>query len=153
KQFADGMSQTKYAMWATILANVVNVFLNYIFIYGVWIFPKLGIIGAGIGTIASRFVMLGFMHYVMKNKQKFKPYFEGFHWENIKYDVNLKLIKLGTPSALQMFFEVGLFTGAILLSGFLGTTSQAANQIALSLASFTFMFAMGLSVAAMIRVA
>ena len=54
---------------------------------------------------------------------------------------------------MQMFFEVGLFTGAILLSGQLGTTSQAANQIALSLASFTFMFAMGLSVAAMIRVA
>ena len=53
---------------------------------------------------------------------------------------------------MQMFFEVALFTGAIWLSGALGTTSQAANQIALSLASLTFMFAMGLSVAAMIRV-
>jgi MATE family multidrug resistance protein len=63
-----------------------------------------------------------------------------------------KIINLGTPSAMQMFFEVALFTGAIWLSGALGTTSQAANQIALSLASVTFMFAMGLSVTATIRV-
>jgi MATE family multidrug resistance protein len=53
---------------------------------------------------------------------------------------------------MQMFFEVALFTGAIWLCGMIGTTSQAANQIALSLASLTFMFAMGLSVTAMIRV-
>ena len=153
KQFADGMSETKYSMWATILGNIVNVILNYFFIYGIWIFPELGIVGAAIGTIVSRFVMLGYMHYMMKKKEKFKPFFLGFDLKKIKKEVNLKIIRLGAPSAMQMFFEVGLFTGAILLSGQLGTTSQAANQIALSLASFTFMFAMGLSVAAMIRVA
>ena len=153
KQFADGMSETKYSMWATILANLTNVFLNYLLIYGVWIFPKMGIVGAAIGTVASRFVMLAYMHYMMNKKEKFHPFFKGFDLKKIKREVNLKIIRLGTPSALQMFFEVALFTGAILLSGYLGTTSQAANQIALSLASFTFMFAMGLSVAAMIRVA
>lgn len=152
KQFADGMSQTKYSMWATILANFTNVLLNYLLIYGVWFFPKLGIVGAAIGTIASRIVMLAFMHYVLKNKRKFQPYFEGFSWKEIKREVNMKIIRIGSPSAMQMFFEVGLFTGAIWLSGNLGTSSQAANQVALSLASFTFMFAMGLSVAAMIRV-
>lgn len=152
KQFADGMSETKYSMWATILANVVNVVLNYLLIYGIWFFPKLGIVGAAIGTIASRFVMLGYMHYMMNLKKKFHPYFKGFSLQEIKREVNIKIIKLGSPSAMQMFFEVALFTGAIWLSGNLGTTSQAANQIALSLASFTFMFAMGLSVAAMIRV-
>ena len=152
KQFADGMSETKYSMWATILANVVNVGLNYLLIYGIWIFPELGIVGAAIGTIASRFVMLGYMHYMMHLKKKFHPYFKGFSLKEIKKEVNIKIIKLGSPSAMQMFFEVALFTGAIWLSGNLGTTSQAANQIALSLASFTFMFAMGLSVAAMIRV-
>lgn len=152
KQFADGMSETKYSMWATILANVVNVVLNYLFIYGIWIFPELGIIGAAIGTIVSRFVMLGFMHYLMNSKKKFHPFFKGFSLKEIKREVNVKIIKLGTPSAMQMLFEVALFTGAIWLSGGLGTTSQAANQVALSLASFTFMFAMGLGVAAMIRV-
>lgn len=152
KQFADGMSETKYSMWATIIANIVNVIFNYLLIYGIWIFPELGIVGAAIGTIISRFVMLGYMHYMMNLKKKFHPFFKGFDLKNIKREVNIKIIKLGTPSALQMFFEIALFTGAILLSGYLGTTSQAANQIALSLASFTFMFAMGLSVAAMIRV-
>lgn len=152
KQFADGMSETHYSMWATILGNVVNVVLNYLLIYGIWIFPKLGIVGAAIGTIASRFVMLAYMHYMMHLKEKFHPYFKGFSLKEIKREVNLKIIKLGSPSAMQMFFEVALFTGGIWLSGVLGTTSQAANQIALSLASFTFMFAMGLSVTAMIRV-
>ncbi|MDK2771080.1 MAG: MATE family efflux transporter [Flavobacterium sp.] len=152
KQFADGMSETKYSMWATILGNIVNVVLNYLFIYGIWIFPELGIVGAAVGTIASRFVMLGYMHYMMNKRKKFHPFFKGFSLQEIKREVNLKIIKLGTPSAMQMFFEVALFTGAIWLSGRLGTTSQAANQVALSLASFTFMFAMGLSVAAMIRV-
>jgi MATE family multidrug resistance protein len=152
KQFADGMSETKYSMWATILGNVVNVILNYLFIYGIWIFPELGIIGAGIGTIASRFVMLGYMHYMMQKKERFHPFFEKFSLKNIKKEMNMKIIHIGAPSSMQMFFEVGLFTGGIWLSGLLGIVNQAANQIALSLASFTFMFAMGLSVAASIRV-
>ena len=75
KQFADGMSETKYSMWATILGNVVNVILNYLFIYGIWFFPALGIVGAAIGTIVSRFVMLGYMHYKMQRKPKFHPFF------------------------------------------------------------------------------
>lgn len=152
KQFADGMSQTKYSMWATIIGNVANVIINYFFIYGIWIFPELGIIGAAIGTIASRIIMLVFMHYIMQSKTKFHFYFEGFTIKEIQKEINLKIIRLGFPSSMQMFFEVALFTGAIWLCGMIGTTSQAANQIALSLASLTFMFAMGLSVTGMIRV-
>ncbi|WNM18949.1 MATE family efflux transporter [Flavobacterium capsici] len=152
KQFADGLSETKYSMWATILANVVNVVLNYLLIYGIWFFPKLGIVGAAIGTIASRIVMLIFMHYMMNTKTKFHPYFKGFTLKEIKKEINIKIIRLGTPSAMQMLFEVVLFTAAIWLCGIIGVTSQAANQVALSVASLTFMFAMGLSVTAMIRV-
>jgi MATE family multidrug resistance protein len=152
KQFADGKSETKYSMWATIIANIVNVVINYFLIFGIWIFPEMGIIGAAIGTITSRIVMLLFMHYVMVKKPKFHPYFEKFSWNEISKETIKKIVNLGTPSAMQMFFEVALFTGAIWLCGMIGTTSQAANQIALSLASLTFMFAMGLSVTAMIRV-
>jgi MATE family multidrug resistance protein len=152
KQFADGKSETKYSMWATIISNVVNVVLNFLLIYGIWIFPKLGIIGAAVGTIVSRIVMLVYMHFALISRPKFQPYFENFNFSEIKKSAMQKIINLGTPSAMQMFFEVALFTGAIWLSGALGTTSQAANQIALSLASLTFMVAMGLSVAAMIRV-
>jgi len=152
KQFADGMSETKYAMWATILANVIHVILNYLFIYGIWIFPELGMIGAAIGTIFSRVIMLLYMHYRMKKNARFHPFFDGFSLKEIKREINIKIIRLGAPSSMQMFFEVALFTCAVWLSGILGIANQAANQIALSLASFTFMFAMGLSVAATVRV-
>ena len=152
KQFADGKSETKVSMWATIIGNIINVVINYFLIYGIWIFPKMGIVGAAVGTIVSRIVMLIFIHYSLARKPNFFPYFASFNFTEIKKKMINKIINLGFPSSMQMFFEVALFTAAVWLSGLLGTTSQAANQIALSLASLTFMFAMGLSVAVMIRV-
>lgn len=152
KQFADGKSETKYAMWANLLSNVVHIILNFIFIYGFWIFPKMGMLGAAVGTLVSRIIMVIFLHFILKSKNKFKPYFDGFSLKAIGKSMTMKIVNLGFPSAMQMFFEVALFTGAIWLCGKIGTTSQAANQIALSLASMTFMFAMGLSVAGMVRV-
>ena len=152
KQFADGLSQTKYSMYAIYLANVVHVFFNYVLIYGEWGFPKLGILGAALGTVISRIMMLVFLHYILKIHPKFKSYFKDFSFDEIKKSILKKIISLGFPSALQMLFEVTLFTAAIWLSGSLGKNSQAANQIALTMSSTTFMFAMGFSVAAMIRV-
>jgi MATE family multidrug resistance protein len=152
KQFADGLSQTKYAMYATILANIINVVLNYVLIFGKLGFPELGIIGAAIGTLTSRIVMLIFIWLLLRSKKKFKLYLEKFSLSNLKKSLLKKIIDLGFPSALQMLFEVGIFTAAIWLSGTLGKNAQAANQIALNLASMTFMVAIGLSVAAMIRV-
>ncbi|MFC4817249.1 MULTISPECIES: MATE family efflux transporter [unclassified Flavobacterium] len=152
KQFADGKSETKYGMWANLLCNVVHLFLNIVLIYGVWIFPKLGMLGAAYGTVISRIVMVIYMHFALKSKKKFQPYFEGFSFKAIGKTMTNRIVSLGLPSAMQMFFEVALFTGAIWLCGRIGTTSQAANQIALTLATFTFMFVSGLSVAGMVRV-
>lgn len=152
KQFADGLSRTKYSMYAIFMANVVHIFFNYVLIYGVWVFPKLGILGAALGTVISRIMMVVFMHYMLKYDKSIKVYFKNFSFREIKKSVLKKIINLGTPSAMQMLFEVSLFTGAIWLSGSIGKTSQAANQIALTLATMTFMFAMGLSVTAMIRI-
>jgi MATE family multidrug resistance protein len=152
KQFADGLSQTKYSMYAIYLANVVHVFFNYVLIYGEWGFPKLGILGAGLGTVISRIMMVVFMHFLLRKNAAFKRYFKNFTFKEIRKSILMKIINLGLPSAMQMLFEVTLFTAAIWLSGSLGKNSQAANQIALTLASSTFMVAMGFSVAAMIRV-
>jgi multidrug resistance protein, MATE family len=152
KQFADGKGETKYAMWANLLCNVVHLILNIVLIYGVWIFPKMGMLGAAYGTVISRFVMVIYMHFALKSKEKFHPYFEGFSLKAIGSNMTKKIMALGFPSAMQMFFEVALFTGAIWLSGRIGAASQAANQIALTLATFTFMFVSGLSVAGMVRV-
>ncbi|GGB75377.1 MATE family efflux transporter [Flavobacterium suaedae] len=152
KQFADGLSFTKYAMYAVVISNVVNILINYLLIYGIWFFPEMGIIGAALGTVISRIVMLVYIHYMMAGKEKFKPYFTKFSFSNIKKSMLRRITALGVPSSMQMLFEVALFTAAVWLSGSIGKSSQAANQIALSLASMTFMFAVGLSVTAMIRV-
>lgn len=152
KQFSEGLSQTKYPMYATILANVVNVTLNYLLIFGSFGFPKMGIVGAAVGTLASRVIMVAFIWYLLKRKKKFESYVTNFNFRKIERKVMNKIISLGFPSALQMFFEVAIFTGAIWLSGVLGKNAQAANQIALNLSSMTFMVGMGLSVAAMVRV-
>ena len=152
KQFSDGMSLTKFPMYATIIANVINVFFNYVLIFGVWGFPKMGVVGAGIGTLIARFVMIMLMWYFLNRLEKTKAYVKDLKLFVLEYSMLKKINSLGLPSALQMFFEVGLFTAAIWLSGTLGKNPQAANQIALNLSSMTFMIATGLSVTAMIRV-
>jgi MATE family multidrug resistance protein len=152
KQFADGLSMTKYSMYAIVMSNIIHIPINYALIYGVWIFPKMGVTGAGIGTVISRIAMVVFMHFILVNNKKLTIYFQGFSFDEIKKSTIKKIVDLGLPSSLQMLFEVALFTSAVWLCGTIGKTSQAANEIALSLATITFMFAMGLSVTAMIRV-
>lgn len=152
KQFADGMSLTKYSMYAMVMANVLHVGINYVLIYGIWIFPKMGIIGAALGTVISRIFLVMFMHIMLSRRDDLKRFFNGFSFNEIKKATIKKIISIGFPSAMEMLFEVVLFTASIWLCGNIGKTSQAANQIALSLASLTFMFAMGLSVTSMIRV-
>jgi len=150
KQFCDGLSETRMPMIATIVANLLNILLNYLLIYGFWGLPKLGILGAAYGTLISRIILLVLLLIFMYRKPIVKKYmsYTG-RWSHSRFS---RLFYLGTPTALQMLFEVALFTSAIILSGILGTDAQAANQIALNLSSLTFMIGVGLSVAATIRV-
>ncbi len=152
KQFGDGLSMTKYPMYATVIANIVNILLNYVLIFGKFGFPKLGIVGAAYGTLIARIVMVAFIWILLRQKEKTKAFVTHIKFFVLDKLMIKKIINLGAPSAMQMFFEVAIFTAAIWLSGLLGKNPQAANQIALNLASMTFMVAMGLSVASMIRV-
>ena len=151
KQFSDGMSATKYAMIATVAGNIINVFLNYVLIYGKWGFPRLELEGAAIGTLISRICMVIFILFLLFKQDKFRQYFYNFFSKFIQFVTTKKLLKLGFPAALQMLFEFGVFTSSIFLAGLLSTEAQAANQIALNLASMTFMVAVGLGVTATIR--
>ncbi|GFD75969.1 MATE family efflux transporter [Tenacibaculum sp. KUL113] len=152
KQFSDGMSMTRYPMYATLIANVLNVLLNYLLIYGKFGFPELGIVGAAYGTLLSRFVMVVYLWWLLSKKERSKRLVTNIKFFVLDTLMIRKILNLGTPSAMQMFFEVAIFTAAIWLSGLLGKNPQAANQIALNLSSMTFMVATGLSVASMIRV-
>lgn len=152
KQFSDGMSMTRYPMYATLLANIVNVVLNYLLIFGKFGFPEMGIVGAAYGTLVSRFVMVIYLWALLRYKERSAQIVKNIKFFVLDSLMIKKIINLGSLSAMQMFFEVAIFTSAIWLSGILGKNPQAANQIALNLSSMTFMVAMGFSVAAMIRV-
>ncbi|MEK9604094.1 MAG: MATE family efflux transporter, partial [Flavobacteriaceae bacterium] len=138
RQFAEGLFQTRLAMYATLMGNVINVLLNYLLIFGLHGFPELGVEGAAIGTLISRWTMVFFMAINVKNKKSFKRYYRKIFRVKISSVLFGRIFSLGFPSALQMFFEVVFFTSAIWMSGLLGKNPQAANQIALNLSSMTY---------------
>ena len=152
KQFADGLSKTRPAMYATVFSNILNVIINYFLIFGYGGFPKMGVEGAAIGTLIARIGAVIYILLFIQYHSLFKGYSLRIGFKKQRISLFKKILSLGFPSALQMFFEVAFFTMAIWMSGILGKNSQAANQIALNLSSMTFMFAMGLGVVAMIRV-
>ena len=152
RQFAEGLFQTRLAMYATLMGNVINVMLNYLFIFGLHGFPELGVEGAALGTLFSRWTMVLFMAFNVKNKKGFKRYNRKLFRVKLRKSLFKRIFSIGLPSALQMFFEVTFFTSAIWMSGLLGKNPQAANQIALNLSSMTYMVAIGVGVTAMIRV-
>ena len=152
KQFSDGMSMTKYPMYAALIANVINIVLNYLLIFGKFGFPEMGIIGAAYGTLISRVVMVLYLWLLLRYKERSAQIVRNIKFFVLDILTIKKIVNIGSLSAMQMFFEVAIFTAAVWLSGLLGKNPQAANQIALNLSSMTFMVATGLSVAAMVRV-
>ena len=152
KQFIEGLSFTRPAMVFAILANIVNWFINWLLIYGNLGFPSLGLDGAGWGTFFSRLFMgVGLMWFVMSS-EKFSDFDVTFHFKKIDYKIIRKILSLGLPSAFQYIFEVGAFSFAAVMIGWLGTQQLAAHQIAINLASISFMCALGVSAAGGIRV-
>ena len=152
KQFAEGMAETKHAMIITLISNVVNVLVNYALIFGHWGFEPMGLDGAGIGTLAARIIMpILFLWIFLKNK-KFRIFFDIArkarpHWEKTK-----KLFAVGVPIATQILLEVAAFALSAIMMGWIGEVPLAAHQIALGLASVTFMVVTGIGSGTTIRV-
>ena len=152
KQFIEGLSIMRPAMIIALLANIINAFTNWLLIFGNWGFPELGLDGAGWATFASRgFMALAIMAFVM-NTKFFRQYDVSFHFKSINWSIIKKILSLGLPSGFQYFFEVGAFSFAVVMVGWLGTKQQAAHQIAINLASISFMAVLGISAAGSIRV-
>jgi MATE family multidrug resistance protein len=139
-------------MYAAVIANILNVIINYLLIFGKFGFPQMGIMGAAIGTLVSRFVMLLFLFLIIRYNPKISKSLKGLLSIKLEKSMFSKILNIGIPSSLQMVFEVVFFTTAVWLSGLLGENPQSANQIALNLSSMSFMIASGLSVSAMVRV-
>ncbi len=153
KQFTDGLEFTKTAMIVALIAIPLDMFFNWIFIYGNWGAPQLGLVGAGWGTLITRilvFLILGiiilkhklFRRYIIIRKRQW--FLHGRTWKD--------LLEIGIPSSLQVGMESGAFAVSAILIGTIGAREQAAHQIAIASVSLTFMVSVGLSQAGSIRV-
>lgn len=152
KSFTEALNITMPAMLITLLANGVNAAANWIFIYGNLGFDAMGIEGAGWATFSSRlFMMIVLMWYVLSAK-RLKPFDPSFHFKKLDFSIMKRVLKIGSASGLQYMFEGGAFVAASFIIGNLGKNELAAHQVAINLASITYMVALGMSMATSIRV-
>lgn len=152
KQYSEGLGNTRIAMFITVIANLLNIFFNFLLIYGKMGFPALGLNGAGVATFISRLIMPFIFHLFFRRLKFFKPE------RNFKVKVRLskesakKILNIGIPIGGQSIIEVLTFSLGSVMMGWVGEKALAAHQVVLSLASFTFMSASGLAAATTIKV-
>ncbi len=145
RQFSEGLSDTLSPMLVSVFANLLNVGLNYILIYGKLGFEPMGLNGAGYATLMSRVVMSILIIWVVRRK------FVGFRWQ-FDFTIVKRLLRIGIPSGMQYIFEVSAFATAAIMVGWISAESLAAHNIALNLSAITYMASTGLAAASTIRI-
>lgn len=152
RNFIEGYEKTAPGMVIMFFMVFFNIGFNYVLIHGKLGFPALGLNGAGYATLIARIlgmlIMIGYVFY----SPTFKRYWPRVRPLQHTWSVMKEVIKIGGPSGLQYTFEVGAFSGAVVLAGWIGENALSAHQIAIGIASFSFMFYLGISIAASIRV-
>jgi multidrug resistance protein, MATE family len=153
KQFADGLEYTRTAMILSLASMPINILLNWLLIYGNWGFPRLELVGAGWATFITRTIIFLALLFVILKHKTFRQYMA--YWETewvLRRRTWRELLGIGVPSSLQIGMEAGAFAVSGIMIGTISAVAQAAHQIALSCAAFTFMVSMGLAQAGSIRV-
>ncbi len=151
KQFAEGLGFTKQAMQISIWGNLLNICLGITFVKGLFGIVPMGTRGVGLSTLIDRCVMATVMTIYILRSPRFKKYLHDFGAKSIDRLRSWNLLKIGAPVAMQYTFEVSAFAGANLIIGAISPVQQAAHQVAITLASFTYMMATGISAAATIK--
>lgn len=152
KQFSEGLSQTRQAMYITIFCNLINVFLNWVLIWGMFGAPELGLMGAGWATLISRIMMPILMGFYIMRSKRYHLYSLSLKLKRLSIPMVSRILNIGIPTGFQFIFEVSAFSAAAIMMGWIGVNALAGHQIALNLASISYMMATGLSTAGMIRV-
>lgn len=152
KQIGEGLGNTWLAMFATILSNLLNVALNYVLIFGKLGFPELGLLGAGYATLISRMSMPLLIFAGFMWARKVRHYFVMLPRVTLSLKQMLSIVSVGLPIAVQLVIEVSLFAFGAVMMGWIGDVPLAAHQVAMGVASFTFMIANGVAMATTIRV-
>lgn len=152
KQYTEGLSNTKAGMYISVAGNIINIILNYGLIYGKLGLPELNYMGSAWATFFARcFMGAGFLIFIFynKNTKEITSYFK-----SVKVNIKriIELWKIGINSAMQFTFEVAAFCIASFMTGKFGKEQIDAHGITINIASFTYMFASGISGAATIRI-
>ncbi len=145
KQFLEGIGNTKVAMAIVITSNVVNVFCNWLFIYGNWGCPEMGATGAGLATLISRVLTPVLIILYFYRRDSFNRYFSFFSMKSFSWPRIRSLVTVGSPIAFQMFMEGLAFVAAGIMMGWIGTVEIASNQVATVISNFAFMILIGIS--------
>lgn len=152
RQFSEGIGITKYAMYLTLSANVLNIFLNWVLIYGKLGMPAMGVSGAAISTLISRIMMLAGFITLLLTVYPYRHYLKyfsktAFHAKQIR-----QLLSTSFPLSIQSLTEICAFSLSTIMVGWLGATTLAGHQVAQSLSTLSFMIAIGIGAATTIRV-
>ncbi len=150
RQFLEGLGNTMWAMVVTITANLLNVGMNFLFIYGMWGFPEMGAVGAGLATAISRVLMFLLMFYTVYKVPKFRVYLAGFRRELILRFRLIRLWRTGYPISLQLGVETTGFGIMAIVIGTFSATALSGHQIAVNLPTLAFMVVTGVANATMI---
>lgn len=152
RKFSEGISLPIAGMFSTWGGVLLNILLNYLLIYGKYGFPKLGMIGGAYATLISRIFALIVLFLWLLKYPKVWEYYKNFKYKELSKKTFKKVLSIGIPTGLQMFFETGAFASTTFIVGSLGPIYIAAHQIGLNLLSCTFMLCVGFSVASTVIV-
>ncbi|MGL5228819.1 MAG: MATE family efflux transporter [Bacteroidales bacterium] len=152
KQFMEGIGNTRIAMMITIVANLINIGLNYLWIYGKMGFPELGVNGAAYATLVSRVLMPIFFFVIFLNRKGLRSYLSQFGWEKFSMKKVTEITKVGLPIGTQVLVEQMAFSFTAVMVGWLGAVALASHQIAMNMSYMIFMILSGLSAGTTIRV-
>lgn len=152
KQFLEGVGNTTAAMSIIIGCNVLNVFLNRIFIYGGFGCPEMGAAGAGMATLVSRAVMPVAALWYFLRRASFRRYIERMSSVKLRFAEMRSLLTMGFPIAAQMFLEASAFVITSMMTGWFGTIAISSNQAAMTVGNCIFMIVTAIGAAATIRI-
>ncbi|MBQ7631356.1 MAG: MATE family efflux transporter [Paludibacteraceae bacterium] len=152
KQFLEGLGNTAVAMVITLGCNLLNIGLNWVFIFGHWGVPAMGAAGAGLATLIARILMPVCFLIAMLYRDEWRHLLRLIRrWMISRREIE-NLLYIGTPIGLQTFVEAFLFTASFIIIGWISKEALAAHHIANQMADMTFMIAQGIGAATTIRV-
>jgi len=152
KQFSEALARPWPPMLIFTAGVLLNILLNWVFIYGHWGCPALGVTGAGLATCIARTAVLIGMGVLLRADRRLRTWSPRRWNAPWTFEPSRRLLSLGLPVGALHFLEVGAFTFAGLMTGWIGPGAMAANQIAITCAATTFTFALGFAMAVGIRV-